>query len=76
MRGPVTDATDANDTTDELRAYAEHEIAFISRSVAKAAGIIHARARSQVTDDPLRNCQGDRAAFPRDRVNMSAFKMD
>ena len=23
MRGPVTDAIDANDTTDELRAYAE-----------------------------------------------------
>ena len=38
IEGPVTDATDANDTTDELRAYAELEIAFISRRVAKAAG--------------------------------------
>ena len=52
MRGPVTDATDANDTTDELQAYAELEIAFISRRVAKAARSFRARAQSQ--EDPLR----------------------
>jgi hypothetical protein len=54
VRGPVTDATDANDTIDELRAYAELRLP-LSRKGRKGNWSIRARARSQVTDSPLRN---------------------
>jgi hypothetical protein len=50
---PVTDANDANDTTDELRAHSR-DCLYLAKG-RKGSWIIRARARSQVTNHSLRN---------------------